>query len=144
MTVDQSHITEYIPQRPPVVMVDEIVAVDEKRVITTFEVTAGNLFVENGQFTESGLLENIAQSAAAQVGYLCKINDEPVPVGFIGAISKVKIYRRPESGAKLRTFIDFEQTVFNVSMISGKVFEGEKLLCECRMKIVITGQSVTI
>ena len=137
MIVSVEHIQDYIPQRPPIVMVDEILEFDEKTILTSFHIKADNIFVEDGIFTESGLMENMAQSAASKVGYACKMSGKEVSLGFIGAISKVKIHDLPKVGAYIKTKIIFERTVFNVSLINAMVYFENSLVCECKMKIVV-------
>jgi len=137
MIVSAEHIQDYIPQRPPIVMVDEILEYDEKTRLTAFHIKANNLFIEDGIFTESGLMENMAQSAASKVGYACKMSGKEVSLGFIGAISKVKIHDLPKVGAYIKTKIIFDKTVFNVSLINAKVYFENNLICQCEMKIVI-------
>jgi len=137
MIVPAEHILDYIPQRPPIVMVDEILEYNEKTILTSFQIKADNIFVEDGIFTESGLMENMAQSAASKVGYACKKSGEEVSLGFIGAISKVKVYDLPKVGAYIKTKIIFDKTVFNVSLINAQVYFENNLICQCEMKIVI-------
>ncbi len=134
---DHDHITEIIPQRPPFVMIGALVQSDEKEAVTVTEVTDSNILLEDGRLSVSGMLENIAQTAAAQVGYHCKVNNTPVPVGFIGAISKTKVHGLPEAGATIRTTVNILQEVFNITLIAGKIWQDDKLLLECQMKIMV-------
>ena len=46
-------------------------------------------------FTEPGLLENIAQTAAARAGYEAKKENEPVRVGYIGAVKNFEVFDLP-------------------------------------------------
>ena len=64
-----TNILSYIPQRPPFVMVDEIIDSGEKKTCSKFLIKEDNIFVENGFLKEPGLVENIAQTAAARAGY---------------------------------------------------------------------------
>ena len=73
-------ITELIPQRPPMVMVDRFEGIDaEDQSHTSLTVREDNLFVEEGALTECGLIEHMAQSAAARVGWRCREAGEKVP-----------------------------------------------------------------
>ena len=62
-------ILQFIPQRHPFVMVDELLYADEEKATANFTVTTENIFCEDGFFSEAGLLENIAQTVAAANGY---------------------------------------------------------------------------
>ena len=57
---------DYIPQRPPMVMVDYIFHCDNVVTQTQTLVREDNRFVEDGKLLRSGLLEMIAQTCAAR------------------------------------------------------------------------------
>jgi hypothetical protein len=58
-----------IPQKPPFVMIDALLFSDEKRTVSSFKIPEKNIFVKEGLFLEPGLVENIAQTAAARAGH---------------------------------------------------------------------------
>ena len=82
MSLPHQNILELIPQAPPFVMVDVLLYTDELSSRSRFIIKPDNVMVQNGCFTEGGLLENIAQTAAARAGYLAKQNHQPVAGGF--------------------------------------------------------------
>ena len=130
-------ILNLIPQRPPIVMVDSFFGIEEDRSYSGLTVTADNIFCEAGKLQETGLIEHIAQSAAARIGYLYTQKGEEVPLGFIGSVDKLKVYSLPEIGMKLFTEITVVQEVFDITLIAAQVKAGEELMAECRMKIFI-------
>ncbi|PLX05544.1 MAG: 3-hydroxyacyl-ACP dehydratase [Marinilabiliales bacterium] len=131
----KSEITSIIPQRPPFVMIDELVHVAENRTETSMQIREDNVFVEHGVFLEPGLIENIAQTAAACAGYVSLSKGKDAPVGYIGAVRKLQIDGLPKLGQKINTEITIEHRIAEVSVITGKVWcDGEKL-AECEMKI---------
>ncbi len=130
-------ILAFIPQRPPFVMVDELLFAGGNTAITKFKVAADNIFMAGGQLTEPALVENIAQTAAARIGYICSEKKEPVPVGFIGAVQNLQIMALPGVGDELETEIAVGNQVFDVTMITGKVSCRGKILAQCEMKIFI-------
>ena len=71
MLIPNRDITQYIPQRPPMVMVDELVQAEANLAVTRFTILPDNLFLVSNQLGESGLVENIAQTVAVMVGYHC-------------------------------------------------------------------------
>ena len=76
---------ELIPQRPPMVLVDRFEGIDAEGVSTTgYTVVPAGLFVAGGRMSECGIIEHMAQSAAARIGWCCRAEGRPVPVGFIG------------------------------------------------------------
>lgn len=132
-----SDILPFIPQRPPFVMVDEIVSAEEQTCTTKFMVDAGNIFVKNDVLTEPALVENIAQTAAAHTGYLCKQKSEPVPVGFIGAVQQLEVFDLPAVGDTIETAIAVKTQVLNVTLITGKITCNKTPVAQCEMKIFI-------
>lgn len=131
-------VIELIPQREPMVMITAVESRHETGIISSLNILDSNLFVDDrGRLTESGMLENIAQTAAAHVGLACKEKGVPVPVGFIGSMDQVDLSRNPNVGDVIFTRIDVLQEVFNVTLISGSVTLGGETLLNCKMKIVV-------
>lgn len=126
-----------IPQRPPMVMIDCFYGIEENVSYSGLTVGPDNLFCRNGVLQETGIIEHIAQSAAARVGYIYMLRKEPVPLGFIGSVEKMQIFRLPSAGAELCTGITIVQEVFDITLITTQVKENDELLAECRMKIYL-------
>jgi hypothetical protein len=63
-------VNELLPQQPPFVMVDGLLHFDKVKTITRLLVKSDNIFVENGEFSASGVIENIAQTCAVRMGYI--------------------------------------------------------------------------
>jgi predicted hotdog family 3-hydroxylacyl-ACP dehydratase len=130
-------IESLIPQRAPFVMIDKLLAFSDSTTSTGFSIRADNIFAENDVFKEPGLVENIAQTAAARAGYVSYTENKPVLVGYIGAISNLQIYLLPKTGDELITEITIENQIFDVTLISGKITCNGHLVAQCKMKIFI-------
>ena len=65
MKISRAEIENYIPQREPFIMIDNLAAATPEKFETNFLVLPGNIFVENGVLREFALIENIAQSSSA-------------------------------------------------------------------------------
>ena len=126
-----------IPQRPPIVMVDSFFGIEDNCSYSGLTITSDNIFCEAGKLQEPGVIEHIAQSAAARIGFIYTRQGAQVPLGFIGSVDKLKIYNLPEVGIKLFTEITVVQEVFDITLVSAQVKAGEELIAECRMKIFI-------
>jgi 3-hydroxyacyl-[acyl-carrier-protein] dehydratase len=137
MQLPDSDILRYIPQRYPIILVDTLCAVSDGLTITSFEVKACSLFVKDGILHEPGLIENIAQTAAAGLGYQCALNKQVVPVGFIGAIKNLTVDYMPVIGDVIETRVKVLEEIFDMSLIKGESFVGDKRVVECEMKIVL-------
>ena len=108
------NILSLIPQRPPFVMVDKLLSSGEIVTTSTFLITADNIFVENGVLKEPGLVENIAQTAAARAGHIAQIENKPVRVGYIGAIRNLQVMELPKINDKIITEITLEKQIFEI------------------------------
>ena len=63
-------VLELLPQRPPFVMIDQLLHFDEVVTTTRFEIRPDNLFAEGPVLNPCALVENIAQTCAARMGYI--------------------------------------------------------------------------
>ncbi|WP_057937574.1 hypothetical protein [Algoriphagus resistens] len=129
-------VISLIPQRAPMVMLSRVVAYSKGKIQTELDIETGNIFVSHDLFSESGMLENIAQTAAAMVGLEAREVGEEVPLGFIGGINKVKVVGLAAASQTITTHVEILQEVFNINLIRGKCFILDELLMECEMKIV--------
>jgi predicted hotdog family 3-hydroxylacyl-ACP dehydratase len=134
-------LKDYIPQREPIVMVDAFYGIDGDQSFSGLTVKEDNLFVEDGLLNESGIIEHIAQSCALRVGYFCKQQHIPVPVGYIGAIKKMKIFGLPQVGQQLFTTVTILQEVFDITLVAVEVTVEETLIAGCEMKIFLDKNS---
>ena len=130
-------IQSLIPQKPPFVMVDKLLLVTETATTTGFTIQADNIFVQDGVFKEPGLVENIAQTAAASAGYVSHTDNKPVLLGYIGSVNNLHIFALPKTGDELITEITTENQIFDVTLISGKITCNGQLIAQCKMKIFI-------
>lgn len=138
MIVSKEHIQPLIPQRKPFVMIDALLYSDEKVTRTGFQVKKENIFVVDGFFREAGLLENIAQTAAARVGYIVQKENKPAPMGYIGAVKNFEVFELPAINQELETEITITNQIFDITVITGTVTCNEKIIAQCEMKIFIT------
>lgn len=135
--VDTDTILNYIPQRPPIVLVSRIYKSDEISIITGFDITDHHIFTKDGKLTESGIIENMAQSAAARAGYEAVKNNSTPAVGFIGNIKDLVIHQLPSSNNELLTEVITKTQVMNVSIIEAKSYCQNQLVASCEMKIFL-------
>ncbi len=130
-------IEELIPQRPPFVFVDNVIYFSEEEVKTTFEIKEGATLVCDGCIQEAGLIENIAQSAAALEGCNAKSNNCDVKVGFIGSVKKLEIIRTPKVGEILETQVKILTNAMGVNVAEGIVNSTEGIVAKCVLNIFL-------
>ena len=127
-----------IPQQPPFVMIDRMVHFDKVFTRTELLVRPDNLFVQNGVLLESGLIENIAQTCAARLGYInTAILNDVVRLGFIGAMKSLVIKKLPEVNSLLETTIEVVNEVFSITLVNATTICNGEVLVSCEMKISV-------
>lgn len=133
----EEDILTLIPQKPPFVMVDKLLFSDDDHTKTSFTIPEDNVLVIDGKFTEAGLMENMAQTAAAGAGNMARIEDRPIDIGYIGAVKNLEVFELPSINEELITEVKVETRLLNVAIVTGKVWRGETLIAQCEMKIFI-------
>lgn len=129
---------KYIPQAAPFVMIDELVSSDDTRTVCRFTITAGNIFIDSmGCFAEAGLVENMAQTAAAGTGFKAAAVNEAPPVGFIGQIKNLAIFRLPAVGDTIETTITQQNQVMNAILALGEIRLNQELIARAEYKIFL-------
>lgn len=136
--IEDITLNELLPQRPPFVMIDRLVSCDEVLAVTELLVKEDNLFVEDERLTSSGLVENIAQTCAARIGYINLNNGGTVKIGVIGSISNLNIVRTPKVGEKLITTIELISEVMQMTLVEAVVRVGDEEIVRASMKIALT------
>lgn len=138
MNINDFDISDLIPQRRPFVMVDRLTECDDDGATSELTFKEDNIFRSGDVMTESGMMENIAQTCAARIGYLGLLNNEPVKIGVIGGIKNMQFFDSPRVGDTLVTKVSIVSVVFNVTLVNAKVFCNGKLMAEGDMKIALT------
>lgn len=125
-----------IPQAAPFLLVDTLISATPEETHTSFTIPENHVLVENGVLSESGLVENMAQSAAAGMGFLNRSGGAP-KTGFIGALKNLMIHSLPQAGALLNTTVAFRHQVMSASIVFAEVYVQEVLIASCELKIFI-------
>lgn len=130
-------IEELIPQRKPFVFVDEVLEFTDQYVKTAFVVKDDNMLVEGNSLLEAGLIENMAQSAAALEGCNAKLNKSEVKIGFIGSIKKLEISVCPNVGDKIETEITILTNAIGVNVAEGIIRINNQEIAKCILNIFL-------
>ncbi len=102
-------VRELIPQKDPFVLVDQLVSWNEAETRTRYTVPDNGIMVRNGRLCAAGLVEVMAQTSAAHIGYINKyILLRPVSMGYIGAVRRLSVYREPRVGETIEATLRIE------------------------------------
>jgi len=159
MTVYCDDIKRFLPQREPMLMLDSfsinagtIETIGTHGTIGTHEtsapprtapteadaslhVLADNLFFAGGRFMEAGIVEHIAQTAAALAGYNAALQREAAPLAMLGEVRQLRLYFLPSVGDVLQTHIRIVTEVMGVTLLEAVTTREGRQVAECRMKI---------
>ena len=142
MEIKDIDILTLIPQRRPFVMIDRLLSFDEIESSTDFVIKEDNLFCKDGLFLETGIMENIAQTCAARIGYININNNESVKIGVIGSIKDLIITKLPKVGTTLVTKVKVLSEVFAITLVEAEVYDNDELIAKCEMKISLTDKEI--
>lgn len=139
MDFGEIDIHELLPQQEPFVMVGKLTYFDMEKTITETQVIDTNLFVVENKFSSSGIIENIAQTCAARIGYVNKyILKRGIQLGFIGAVRNLSIYRLPNVGETIETTILTIEEIFGMTLVNATVKIEDEIIADAEMKIALS------
>ena len=142
MLVSEENILELIPQRRPMVMIDGLVSCVDRLVVSRLTVRPENLFLNRHGLTSAGMMETMAQTAAARTGYLLKNQTEgsnkTAPIGVIGSIKNFVLHFHPPLGSVIETTLSIEHEVLQATVVKGKVEVDGRLAAEGDLQIFLT------
>ena len=123
--VSEIDIHELLPQKEPFVLVDGITHFDVRQIVTTMKVRAGKPFVEDGRLTMLGMLENMAQTCAARIGYINKyILRKDVRPGMIASVKSMEALAMPGVGTQIETTVMVKEEVFDMLLLTAEIRES--------------------
>ena len=134
--LDSNTIEAMLPHRQPMVLVDSLLFYSENKGVAGYTIKENSMFLEGGSFTEAGLIEHMAQTAALHAGYASQLKKDGVKEGFIAAIKSCHIHELPKLGSTLTTEITI---VYQTELMSS-------VECECRSngEICVTATMTTV
>ena len=142
---EQIPISELLPQRPPFVFVDRLLYYDPTVTQTSFRIPKTGLFVEDGHFLTAGLIEHMAQSSAARIGYVSRyVLHVPVRIGYIGNVRKLEVFRNPAAGQLLETTVTLREEIFGITLTDVEVRCGDELVARASLKTALSEKEVAV
>ena len=131
---EEVDIRKFLPHRAPMLMVDKLVAIDERSAECQFFVDDACIFVKDGELSGTGLIEHAAQTSTAIVGqrfFTEAQNGAPV-LGFISAVKNIEIGTLPRA----------RQTLITRSTLVTHVPNGLVSLCAMDVRSTVDGRTV--
>jgi hypothetical protein len=136
MIIAQQNIENFIPQRPPFIMIDNLIEASADLFRTDFRILQDNIFVENGFLQEFALIENIAQSSSAGLVFTKLYAGKEKADGYIGGVSKLILYELPKVDETIYTIVNLIARLEHMFLLKGVNYAGSRKLMECEIKLV--------
>lgn len=132
-----NEILQIIPQRPPFVFVDKLLYANELGAEVNYVVKEDCPLIANHRLPLAGILEHVAQSCAARIGYIQSSKDEPIRIGYIGAVKKIELFRSPNIGECLTTKVTLIDCVLDISLLQCDTFVADELIAQTTIKLAL-------
>ncbi len=126
-----------IPHRGSIVMIDEIISHSLEETTTSFLINHNNIFVDQGVFQSPGIIENMAQSAAARFGIENFNHSVPPSLGYIASIKNLNINNFPVVGQEIVTRIVNKNQINQLIIIGAEVSIDKLSVASCELKVFI-------
>ncbi|MET2985364.1 ABC transporter permease [Aureibaculum conchae] len=140
------NIKNFLPHRAPMLMVDNVLFIDDQSVKTNFLIKPDCIFVDENRFSESGLIENAAQTCSAIVGKSffdeedTKGENNQV-VGFISGVKSFNIIKLPSLNEVIITTANlisrFDAEGYSICAIMCIIENENSVLAKCEMNLFI-------
>ncbi|MDP9959096.1 hypothetical protein [Chryseobacterium lathyri] len=134
---DPEFVGSLIPQRFPFVMVHELTEYSDDHLVSGFEIKGDNIFIQEGAFQASGLIEHQAQSVALHTGYKYYLLGKEAPTGYIGAIKSFEAETLPKTGDLLISEVTILNEVMGVTLVDIVTKLNGTVIAKSQMKTAV-------
>ncbi len=132
-------ILDYMPQRPPMVMVDSYYGSFNDEAYTSLYISQDNILLENDEFSEMGMMDFLAQSGIVQMGNMTFITEfsKESKMGVICQFKNFIFFSKAKVGETI--FGKVKKTFSNETMASLDVeaFTDSKILLKGTINAMI-------
>ena len=136
-TSDQNFVESLIPQKFPFVMVSELSDYNENNLSSALVIKEDNIFVHDGIFQASGLIEHQAQSVALHTGYQYYLLGKEAPTGYIGVIKSFEVDELPKINDTLQSEVSILNEIMGVTLVNITTKLNDKIIATSQMKTVV-------
>lgn len=134
---DLASIKKLLPHREPMMMVDSLLEFSEGKATVGFTILKDNLFVANNEFSETGLIEHMAQAAALYTGYKNYVDNQPAKEGFIASIKTLSIQQLPKVKDCLKTEVGIVYEMMHITIVKLSIFNANIEIANAEMNLVL-------
>lgn len=135
--LQKDFVEKLLPQKFPFVMVDKMYFYTKTSLVSGLTIRKDNIFLQDGNFVESGIIEHMAQSVALHTGYQFFLRQEPAPTGYIGSIKDVIIKQLPKLGDEIQTTVSILQEFGGITLVDVSTKLNDVEVARGQMKTVL-------
>lgn len=129
-------ITQIIPHRDPMIMIDSYSRIDNNNAISKKMFQKGEYGCENSVVIDSILIECVAQTVAAHFGYQALINqDESPSTGMLVSVDKFDFYHQIMAPSEIEISISKTDEIGEFKLIKGKISSGSQIVAIGNIKV---------
>ena len=134
---EKDFVENLLPQKFPFVMVDKMYSYTETALVSGLTIQSDNIFFQNQNLVESGLIEHMAQSVALHTGYQFILKKEPAPTGYIGSIKDIEIKKLPKLNDEIQTTVSILQEFGGITLVDVVTTLNNEEIATGQMKTVL-------
>lgn len=134
---DLHGIKKLIPHREPMIMVDSLLEFSDGNATVGLTILKDNLFVNNDEFSETGLIEHMAQAAALYNGFKNYVKEQSAKEGFIASIKKLNIQKLPKVDQVITTDVSIIHEIMHMSTVKLSTFSNGIEIANAQMNTVL-------
>jgi predicted hotdog family 3-hydroxylacyl-ACP dehydratase len=143
-TIPVKEIEPYLPHRPPMVWIDEVLVFSEKAGECRVVLREDGLYMGEHGLRATSCLEFIAQAygfiSVCHHIHIMDPNSKPLSKAFLASIKDAKLptpetLGRLRAGDELRVTIDGVRQMGPIVLFNGHIHSGDLLICEAQMKV---------
>jgi predicted hotdog family 3-hydroxylacyl-ACP dehydratase len=128
----------FLPHRPPMCLLDTLLACDDSGCRTEVLITAQGLMVDAAGLLEPvALVEMIAQSFAAMRGFDDQRSGRPVREGFLVGVRRMEMHGAVAVGDRLEVTVQTSAMVGAFAVAEGVVRRGDEVVASGSLKLWI-------
>ena len=137
--LNKEQIMEILPHRPPMLLVDEILEMDENHVVGALHLTGDEFFFQ-GHFPGNPIMPAVFRlEALAQAASFCALvgRDEPGVLGFFAGIDKAKFRHQVQPGDVLTLKADIVKNSSRMVVADVQALVGDQVAATATQKYVM-------
>lgn len=125
----QISVDNLLPQRPPVLLLDKVLAYDRQSITCRISSKRVQFFLDaNGRLLLTALPEMVAQAAAVMNGLLQLQAGENFSRGLVAAIKNFCFYASPQDCNSLQVYVRIDSCIGNHQVVVGEIYQREILV----------------